>query len=70
MGFRSEAELHHWLKDTGQAFGYSASLQAFYDMSIYWYGGRMEEDWTPYTPQETQALWARHGFVGEFWSLS
>jgi hypothetical protein len=70
VGFRSEAELEDWLKKSGQPFGYVASLQSFYAMSADWYDSRMEEDWTPYTAREAEDLWARYGFVGEFWSLS
>lgn len=49
--------------------GYMASVQAFYDMSKEWYANRTEEDWEPPTPEEATALFARHGFVGQFWEL-
>jgi hypothetical protein len=38
-------------------------------MSRDWYSSRMSEDWEPPTPDEAMAIWGRHGFVGEYWSL-
>lgn len=57
------------MKQRGREMGFLASVQAFFDMSREWYASRMDEDWEPPTPQEAMALWARHGFVGEYWRL-
>ena len=35
-----------------------------------WYGDRLDPDWSPRTVEESQAILARHGLTGAFWSLS
>jgi hypothetical protein len=49
--------------------GYIAQVQQVFDMSVDWYGGRLDEDWMPPTPQEASSVFARHGLVGDFWAL-
>lgn len=38
-----------------------------YELSTEWYAGRTDEKWDPLDPEEAEALFARHGLVGEFW---
>jgi hypothetical protein len=34
-----------------------------------WYGDRLQPDWRPRTPEQSQAILERHGLTGEFWRL-
>lgn len=47
-----------------------ADAQTMYDLSKDWYRGRMDKDWVPPTPEEAEAVFARHGLVGGFWKLT
>ena len=62
--------MESWLRENEKTRGYVGTVQAFYEMSKDWYSGRLEEDWDPLTPGEATGLWARHGFDGDFWSLT
>jgi hypothetical protein len=50
--------------------GATAAPQVLYDLGRDWYAGRLDTDWQPATAVESQALFARHGLTGEFWSLA
>ena len=45
-------------------------LKPFFEMSMDWYSGRMDEDWDPPTPDTAEAIFAKHGLTGDFWKLS
>jgi hypothetical protein len=61
--------LDAWLHRHQQPLGFVASVQAFYDLSVDWYSGRMDESWERPTPDQAVAIFARHGFTGDFWRL-
>ena len=46
-----------------------ATAQTVFDLSRDWYAGRLDEDWEPLGPDEAEAIFARHGLTGEFWTL-
>ena len=68
--FRSEADVRSWLEATGQKFGALVAPQVLYDLGRDWYATRMDVDWQPATADEATAMFAAHGLVGDFWSLS
>jgi hypothetical protein len=41
-----------------------------FDLSRDWYAGRMSVDWEPPSAAAAEAMFARHGLTGPFWSLS
>jgi hypothetical protein len=41
-----------------------------FDLSRDWYAGRMSVDWEPPSAAAAEAMSARHGLTGPFWSLS
>jgi len=62
--------LEAWLLQSGHDLGYVAPAQTFFEMSMDWYSGRMDEDWDPPTPDTAEAIFAKHGLTGDFWKLS
>ena len=34
-----------------------------------WYGDRLDPEWRPRTPEQSQAILDRHGLTGDFWRL-
>lgn len=67
--FRSEADVHFWLKRTGRELGALITPQVLYGLGRDWYGTRMDLGWQPATAAEATAMFTAHGLVGEFWSL-
>jgi hypothetical protein len=35
-----------------------------------WYGDRLDPAWSPRTIEQSQAILARHGLTGPFWTLA
>lgn len=70
VGFRSEAEVHSWLKARGLHLGAIVAPQVLYDLGRDWYATRMDLDWQPATAEQATAMFAAHGLVGDFWSLT
>lgn len=68
--FRSEGELRAWLAASGFEFGAIASPQTAYDLGREWYATRLDPTWERPTAVAAQAIFARHGLSGEFWSLA
>ena len=58
-----------WLDATGRSLGALVTTQTLYDLGRDWYGTRMDLDWQPATATEATDMFAKHGLVGEFWSL-
>jgi hypothetical protein len=44
--------------------------QTLYHLGADWYATRLDVDWQPASAEEATALFAKHGLVGEFWSLT
>jgi hypothetical protein len=44
--------------------------QTLYDLGSDWYATRFDLDWQPATASQAEALFAKHGLRGEFWSMS
>lgn len=67
--FRSEGELLGWLKTKGFELGAIISPLTLYNLGGDWYRTRLDLDWQPASAAEATQLFARHGLVGDFWSL-
>ena len=66
---RSEEHLARWLADTGRAPGASMSAVTLNELARRWWWSRVEPDWRPRTPAESQAILDEVGLTGEFWRL-
>jgi hypothetical protein len=54
---------------TGNERGAVVAPQTLYDLGREWYRGRLDLDFQPYSLDEKAQTFARHGLVGDFWSL-
>ena len=61
--------MDEWLQRRGHTRGATASPQTLYQLGADWYRTRLDVSWEPSTAREAEAIFARHGLVGEFWSL-
>ena len=66
---RSEEHLARWLADTGREPGASMSAATLNELARRWWWSRVEPDWRPRTPAESQAILDEVGLTGEFWRL-
>lgn len=46
------------------------SPQTVYDLGRDWYATRLDRDYEPFSPEQAQTTFAKHGLAGEFWSLA
>jgi hypothetical protein len=67
---RSEEHLEHWLDTAGQEHGASMSAPTLNALARSWWWTRVEPDWRPRTPTESQAILDELGLTGEFWQLT
>jgi hypothetical protein len=67
---RSEEHLERWLDATGQEHGASMAATTLNALARRWWWTRVEPDWRPRTPAESQAILDELGLTGEFWQLS
>ena len=49
--------------------GASMTADRLHELARRWYGDRLEADWSPRTPAESQAILASLGLTGPFWRL-
>ncbi|MGE0041032.1 MAG: hypothetical protein AB7H88_16830 [Vicinamibacterales bacterium] len=40
-----------------------------YELGREWFAAFLDEDWRRPTADEAEAIFARHGFTGDFWRL-
>ena len=66
---RSEEHLSRWLADTHRKPGASMSAATLNELARRWWWTRVEPDWRPRTPAESQAILDELGLTGEFWQL-
>ena len=50
--------------------GATGGLGTLRALPIDWDGGRLDPNWAPRTVEHSQAILARHGLTGPFWSLT
>ena len=66
---RSEEHLSRWLGDNGWEPGGTLSATKMNELSRAWWWTRLDPDWRPRTPDESQAILTDLGLTGEFWAL-
>jgi hypothetical protein len=52
------------------AEGVTVPARQMWELALRWYGDRLDPDWSPRTPAESQEILDRVGLRGPFWSLS
>jgi len=67
---RSEDHLQRWLHDNGWEPGATLTAPKMNELSREWWGTRLDPDWRPRAPEDSQAILDRLGLTGEFWTLS
>jgi hypothetical protein len=67
--FRGEEHIERWRSQWGQPRGGVLTIAQAWDLAQGWYGSKMSPEWRRATLDEAEALLARIGLVGEFWSL-
>ena len=51
------------------AGGASMSADRLHELARRWYGDRLAADWSPRTPEQSQAILTGLGLTGPFWHL-
>jgi hypothetical protein len=67
---RSEEHLGRWLVRHGWEPGASMSATTLNELARRWWWTRVEPDWRPRTPAESQAILDELGLTGDFWRLT
>ncbi|MGZ8782050.1 MAG: hypothetical protein ACXWZB_00985 [Gaiellaceae bacterium] len=67
---RSEEHLARWLDGNGWEHGASLSPETLNELAQLWWGTRLEPDWRPRAPSESQAILDALGLKGAFWQLA
>jgi hypothetical protein len=58
-----------WLRKTGQAGGQTIGMDAMWRLAAGWYSDPRDANWHHRSRDESQAVIAAAGLVGEFWEL-
>ena len=61
--------MRRWLADRGCEPGASMTAPSLNELARRWWWTRVEPDWRPRTPAESQAILDEVGLTGEFWRL-
>jgi len=61
--------MRSWLRTSAHSFGATVDPQTLYELGLDWYAKRLDVDWVPATPTQATQTFARHGLVGDFWSI-
>lgn len=69
LAFRSEAHVDRWCEQRGLDRGAAFPLRTAWRLADAWYRDRLSPDWRRRTPEEAEAVFARVGLTGDFWSL-
>jgi len=67
---RSEEHLERWLRRNRWEPGASMNATTLNELARRWWWTRVEPDWRPRTPAESQAILDELGLTGEFWRLT
>ncbi|HEX6010022.1 MAG TPA: hypothetical protein VFZ50_07965 [Actinomycetota bacterium] len=67
---RSEEHLERWLDRNGWEPGASMTATTLNELAQRWWRTRLERDWRPRTPVESQAILDELGLTGDFWRLT
>ena len=66
---RSEEHLQHWLDANGWEPGASLTATKLNELARAWWWSRLDPDWHPRSPAESQTILDGLGLTGEFWRL-
>jgi len=66
---RSEDHLARWLDENGWEPGASMTATTLSELARRWWWTRLEPDWQPRPPAESQAILDELGLTGPFWQL-
>ena len=66
---RSEEHLERWLAANGWEPGASMSAPKLNELARRWWWTRLDTDWQPRSPEESQAILDELGLTGAFWQL-
>jgi hypothetical protein len=66
---RSEEHLARWLDVNRWEPGASFGATKLNELARRWWWTRLDADWRPRTPAESQAILDELGLTGEFWRL-
>ena len=69
QSFRSEQDVDRWCGDHKFPRGATMSIAQLWDFAKDWYGTYLSEPWQKRTKSEVSALFAKHGFTGDFWEI-
>jgi hypothetical protein len=67
---RSEEHLARWLDGNGWEPGASLSALKLNELARLWWCTRLDPDWRPRAPAESQAILNELGLSGGFWRLA
>jgi hypothetical protein len=67
---RSEEHLGRWLDANGWEPGASMRAPTLNELARRWWRTRLDADWRPRTPAESQAILDELGLTGDFWRLT
>ena len=67
---RSEEHLARWLDTNGWEAGASMTATTLNELAQRWWWTRLEPDWRPRTPAESQAILDELSLTGDFWRLT
>ena len=67
---RSEEHLERWLDANGWDAGASMGASTLNDLARRWWRTRLDADWRPRAPAESQAILDELGLSGDFWRLA
>jgi hypothetical protein len=68
--FRSRDDVSAWCERHDMPQGEILSLPRLWSFAKDWYGDYLKTPWHKRSAAETEALFARHGLTGPFWSLT
>ncbi len=67
---RSEEHLERWLAANEWKPGETLTPQKLNELARRWWWTRLEPDWRPREPAESQAILDELGLTGPFWQLA
>lgn len=67
---RSEEHVERWLAANGWEPGATTNAATLHALARRWWSTRLDRDWRPRAPAESQAILDELGLTGEFWQLT
>ena len=65
--FRSEEHVERWLG--GRSPGATIPVSKLAELAVAWWSSRLDPDWRPRPPDESQTILDGLGLTGDFWRL-